>query len=366
MALLTSLFSMLDKCSVGGIADALGESEQSVTHGMQSSIAAVLGGMASKSQDPSTLGKMLDLAPKTSGDATWSQMAQGVSDPNSPLMSTGKRVLSSLFGGSVGSITNGLSAQSGLGPGVMSTLMAMAAPMVMTFLGKRVRDEGMTMSGLGSLLQSETPAIRSALPAGVNDLLWPRATTMPAASPVVAQTVETQRSSNRWLLPLILLALLPGLFWLFSHARRPVPVRVTHIIVTPPTTGTANRLAPDLGKIVKPKLPDSLELRFDTGSTKLKPESQAALNTFAGDLLADHQDVHIRVNGYTDNVGSAARNLQLSQKRADSVVAELVQKGISPNRLTAEGYGEQNPIADNATAEGRAMNRHVSVSAAQE
>jgi outer membrane protein OmpA-like peptidoglycan-associated protein len=365
MALLTSLFSMLDKRSVGGIAEALGESEQSVSHGMQSSIAAVLGGMASKSQDPNTLGKILDLAPKTSGDSIWSQMAHGVSDPNSPLMSIGKTVLSSLFGNSASAVTSGLNADSGLRSGAMSTLMTMAAPMVMSFLGKRVRDEGMTMSGLGSLLQRETPAIRSALPAGVNDLLWPGATTMPAASPVVAPTVETQRSSNRWIWPLVLLALIPGLFWLFSHARRPVPAPINPVQVTPAPTGAANRVAPDLGDIVKPKLPENVDLRFENGSTKLTPKSQELLNNIAADLTAN-PDVHIKVGGYTDNVGSAERNLQLSQKRANRVVADLVHKGISPNRLTADGYGDQNPIADNATAAGRALNRRVSVSATRE
>jgi outer membrane protein OmpA-like peptidoglycan-associated protein len=365
MALLTSLFSMLDQRNVGGIADALGESEQSVSRGMQSSIAAVLGGMASKSEDPNTLGKILDLAPKTSGDSIWSQMAHGVSDPNSPLMSIGKTVLSSLFGNSASAVTSGLNADSGLRSGAMSTLMTMAAPMVMSFLGKRVRDEGMTMSGLGSLLQRETPAIRSALPAGVNDLLWPRATTMPAASPAVAPTVETHRSSNRWIWPLVLLALIPGLFWLFSHARRPVPGPINPVQVTPAPTGAANRVAPDLGDIVKPKLPENVDLRFENGSTKLTPKSQELLNNIAGDLTA-YPDVHIKVGGYTDNVGSAERNLQLSQKRANCVVADLVHKGISPNRLTADGYGEQNPIADNATAAGRALNRRVSVSATRE
>ena len=365
MALLASLLSMLDQRNVGGIADALGEPEQSVSHGMQSSIAAVLGGMASKSQDPSTLGTMLDLAPKTSQDAIWSQMANAVSDPNSPLMSAGKTVLSSLFGSSASAVTSGLSAESGLRSGAMSTLMTMVAPMVMSFLGKRVRDEGMTMSGLGSLLQRETPAIRSALPAGVNDLLWPRATEMPPAPPVVAQTAETQSPSNRWIWPLILLALIPSLFWLFSHARRPVPAPINPVQVTPAPTGAANRVAPDLGDIVKPKLPENVDLRFDAGSTRLTPKSQELLNNIAADLTA-YPDVHIKVGGYTDNIGNAERNLKLSQERANRVVADLVHKGISPNRLTADGYGEQDPIADNATAAGRALNRRVSVSATRE
>jgi hypothetical protein len=82
---------------------------------------------------------------------------------------------------------------------VTSTLMAMAAPMVMSFLGKRVRDEGMSMSGLGSLLKEESGTIRSALPAGLSDLFWPRASVAATASPVVAQAVERERSSFSWL-----------------------------------------------------------------------------------------------------------------------------------------------------------------------
>lgn len=230
----------------------------------------------------------------------------------------------------------------------------------MSFLGKRVRDEGMTMSGLGSLLQRESATIRSALPAGLSDLFWPRASVASTASPVVAQAVERERSSFNWLPILALALLVPGLVWLFSHGHRTMPPQIT-----PPSTGTANRIAPDLGDIVKRKLPESVDLRFDTGSAKLRPESQEQLNNFAADLRT-YPDVRAKVGGYTDNVGGAERNLQLSQKRANSVVAELVRKGISPDRLTAEGYGQQDPIADNSTEEGRAMNRRVSVGVLQQ
>ena len=358
MSLLTSLFSILDKRNVAGIAAALGESEPSVVQSMQSSIAAVLGGMANKSSDPDSFKKLLDLAPKWPGEAIWSQMAEGASDPNSPLMSAGKSLLASLFGDAQSSITNALSAASGLRAGVLPTLMTMVAPMVMSFLDKRVHNEGMTMSGLASLLQSESPAIRDALPAGVRDVIWSRATSRPAASPVVTQVVERERSVTSWLVPLILLALIPCLWWLFSHARRPMPAQVIPVPAAPAPTGTANRAAP--GNIVKPTLTENVDLRFDTGSNKLKPESREQLSKIAADLLAN-PDVRLTVAGYTDNTGGAKQNLRLSQRRANSVVAQLVRQGISPNRLTAVGYGEQDPIANNSTATGRAMNRRVSV-----
>jgi hypothetical protein len=104
--------------------------------------------------------------------------------------------MSGLFGNSENAVTSALSAQSGLGPDVTSTLMAMAGPMVMSFIGGRVRAEGMTMSGLGSLLRRESATFRSALPTSLRDQFWPRAAT---DSPVVAQAVEREKPSTNWL-----------------------------------------------------------------------------------------------------------------------------------------------------------------------
>jgi OOP family OmpA-OmpF porin len=91
MSMYSSLVGMLDKSSLGGIASALGESEQSVSRGMESSIAAVLGGLAAKSEDPNSLRKILDFVPSTLGAVTGSQMASSVANPDSPLLSAGKR-----------------------------------------------------------------------------------------------------------------------------------------------------------------------------------------------------------------------------------------------------------------------------------
>jgi outer membrane protein OmpA-like peptidoglycan-associated protein len=105
-------------------------------------------------------------------------------------------------------------------------------------------------------------------------------------------------------------------------------------------------------------------LVFDTGSATLRPESQEQLNNIAA-ILAAYPNVSMKVGGYTDNVGGADRNLQLSRDRANTVVAELVRRGISPGRLGAEGYGEQYPVADNSTEQGRAQNRRVSMRVTQ-
>jgi outer membrane protein OmpA-like peptidoglycan-associated protein len=74
--------------------------------------------------------------------------------------------------------------------------------------------------------------------------------------------------------------------------------------------------------------------------------------------------VKIGIGGYTDNTdntGDAAANLRLSGERTDNVRADLVRLGIDPSRVSAEGYGAENPIADNSTAEGRQKNRRISL-----
>jgi len=97
---------------------------------------------------------------------------------------------------------------------------------------------------------------------------------------------------------------------------------------------------------------------FEFNSTHLTPPAQETLDTVET-ALAAQPELTVEIQGYTDSVGSPAYNLKLSQRRADAVKDYLVSKGLSASALTARGYGKDNPIADNRTAEGRAQNRRV-------
>jgi OOP family OmpA-OmpF porin len=88
-------------------------------------------------------------------------------------------------------------------------------------------------------------------------------------------------------------------------------------------------------------------------------ESYTVLNTTAASLKP-YPDLVIEVRGYTDSTGSAAYNLKLSQRRAESVMQYLLSHGVT-NQMTAKGYGKENPIADNKTQEGRLANRRVTL-----
>jgi OOP family OmpA-OmpF porin len=98
---------------------------------------------------------------------------------------------------------------------------------------------------------------------------------------------------------------------------------------------------------------------FDTGKSNIKPESTPTLKQIAATLKA-HPELKIEVQGHTDNVGKPDANLKLSQARAEAVKQALsTEYGVAAGQLTAKGYGDTKPSADNKTAEGRANNRRV-------
>lgn len=103
------------------------------------------------------------------------------------------------------------------------------------------------------------------------------------------------------------------------------------------------------------------EIFFSTGSAKLSKESRAALEKIAG-LLKKGDARPIRVRGHTDNVGDEAYNQQLSEQRASRVAEYLIENAeLNPDKMSYDGRGARDPVADNATSEGRAKNRRVEI-----
>jgi large repetitive protein len=113
-----------------------------------------------------------------------------------------------------------------------------------------------------------------------------------------------------------------------------------------------------LVKITDDKLEIIESVYFKTDRAVIEPRSFALLDNVAA-VLKTHDTLHIQVEGHTDSQGDDAYNKGLSQRRAEAVVAYLTKKGIAADRLIAMGFGEEQPIADNRTAQGRAQNRRV-------
>lgn len=104
----------------------------------------------------------------------------------------------------------------------------------------------------------------------------------------------------------------------------------------------------------------ALYINFDTGKADIKPESMPIIEQIAS-LLDDNPSLKVSIEGHTDNIGSQDSNKILSEKRTRSVVNELISRGIEQTRLSAVGWGQEKPLTDNRTEEGRAKNRRVEI-----
>jgi OmpA-OmpF porin, OOP family len=104
----------------------------------------------------------------------------------------------------------------------------------------------------------------------------------------------------------------------------------------------------------------ALYINFATGKSDIKPESQVIIDQIA-EMLVANPDLKVSIEGHTDNVGVPASNQTLSVNRANSVVVAITAKGIDKSRLSAKGWGQSKPIADNTSEDGKALNRRVEI-----
>jgi outer membrane protein OmpA-like peptidoglycan-associated protein len=276
-------------------------------------------------------------------------------------------------------------------------LASIAAPLLMTALGRLVRSDRLTQGQLGSILVYESAGIQNLLPAEMQ-YRFERPAPAEASSdlnsrPLSISTLPEPRPSLRaWLWILGVLLLVPLLLWLFNREHVRQVSQATQAATERSRLGAA-----DLGEFVVRTLPGNVDLNipqlgvesrllafigdpsknvdevtwfdfdrvlFNTDSAQLRPESQEQLRNIAA-ILTAYPDVHIKIGGYTDNTGDSQSNLKLSHDRADGVVAELIRLGIEPDRLESQGYGDEHAVADNSTEEGRAGNWRISKHVAQ-
>jgi OmpA-OmpF porin, OOP family len=389
----SSFATPLPASAIQSIASHLGTSERSILDGVQSSIATVVSGLSQKSGDRGFLSQVLQTASATPENAVTSALSSGsLTNPTSSFMTGSAQFLSSIFGNKLAAISEALRSQTGLRSTAVSALLALGGQTVLGFLGSKVREGSINASTLPAFLAKESDALQGVLPAGFHTV----GTHKVDVNPVVAQSVqvEERRSILPWLLGLLAAAILLG--WLWTRSHQPVPAPVAGTQATPPSpvaSTITSSTGTDLGALVDAKVCDGTMLRvpergvegklltfiqdpastpnktswfdfdrllFNTDSASLEPQSADQLNSIAGVLKACPA-VHLTIGGYTDNTGDPANNLKLSQERANSVVAQLVTMGIASDRMVAKGYGDEHPVGDNATAEGRALNRRISM-----
>jgi OmpA-OmpF porin, OOP family len=131
-------------------------------------------------------------------------------------------------------------------------------------------------------------------------------------------------------------------------------------LVAKPAPAPAKPAAKPAPAVTQSKITLQADTLYDFDKATLKPEGKATLDKIARDLSKIKLEVIIAV-GNTDSVGTDAYNMALGQRRAQSVKAYLTSKGVDGSRIYTESKGESNPVASNATAEGRAKNRRTDI-----
>ena len=124
------------------------------------------------------------------------------------------------------------------------------------------------------------------------------------------------------------------------------------------TRGTGVAVTQTADNQLKLEIPS--DISFDTGRSDIKPELRPILDQFASGLT-NQPNTEVRIVGHTDNVGSDTINEPLSRQRAQAARDYLTSRGVNAGRIVIEGRGEREPIATNATADGRARNRRVEI-----
>ena len=401
-SMLESILGMVTPDMNQALASRLGESATGVQSGLSAATATTLSGLADKASDSGFLSQITGLLGGGTGQNILASLPSiASSGPTGTVSDVINRFLPMVFGTQQGQAASAITQFAGLGSGSGLGLLKMAAPLVLGYFAKMHSAGSLTTSSLANALRAEAPNLKTYLPPSATGAASPA----PARAAFgTAPVVVAERTTPRWLVPLAIAgALLLGLLAIRS-LMNPAPAVRTAATVTNEAANTvraaattATNTAPaawaSLGDPMKVKLPDGTEINapsrgvearlvsylndssapvsdttwfdfdrllFDTGSATLQPASQEQLTNIA-EILKAYPQVKIRIGGYTDNTGDPAANLQLSQQRADNVMAQLTQLGVDPSRMSAKGYGQDDAVADNSTEEGRQKNRRISL-----
>jgi OOP family OmpA-OmpF porin len=401
--LLNQVASEFGGDALNRIAAMIGESPGKIRMALSDLLPALLGGLANKAQTREGAHELLDVIHRDRLDTEqYEHVADAIRAPNAlgNLINTGEALLDTVLPGKSGAVSNWVASHTGINPASSKSLMSMVLPLVLGLIGRRVGGGG--ESSLTSLLGKPLSFLQEA-PAGLAGVLGMGGA---AARTGLFETGQRGRHHaavgqepwRKWLLPLLLLLGLVALLAYLMSRRAPTPPPATAPMTgTPapavpappepavprtdlgafmdrelpngatlhiPANGVENRLLDfieDRNEAVSPTTWFSLDrLEFETNASTLRLSSQEQLNNIA-EIMRAYPQIKVKFGGYTDNTGNPQQNLQLSRERASSAMNQVVALGIDASRLAAEGYGDQYPVADNATAEGRQRNRRVDI-----
>lgn len=400
------------------VAPVIGLNGDIAGRGLNDMIGQYLGALVQQSGDRDAMANIADMANAVARDSSGITDIKGLlagGIPSSMAMLSGNRLMGSLFGVWQASIVHKVAAALGIKPEASSSLFNLAAPLVLSAISKRLGGGALTGAALAGLLGQEQGALLGGLGTAVAGIgssakaAAPAASVARAAAAPAAPAPAAYAGRDNGLFTSFLWLLLPLAFigWLGWQkmneppAEPPAPTAAAESTATPapaaapePAATPAPAAAPAAPSMARVALAGGTEiegaadgveikivnfindpnatidkttwfnfdrLTFETGSATLTSESKAQIDNIVA-ILNAYPAVKIKIGGYTDNTGDPQNNLDLSGKRATKVMEAIVAAGISADRVEAEGYGDQFPVADNETDEGRAQNRRTAVS----
>ncbi len=403
-SILDGVLSMVTPEMKQALASRLGESPTAVQSGLGTAVAATLGGLVGKAGDSSFLNQIISLVSGSSGQGILSNLpsiaSTGTTSGMSDIVS---RFLPMVFGGQQNQVTSLMTHRAGISPSAASSLLQTAVPLILGFFAKMHASSSLNTSSLANMLTAEGPNLQKFLPTGFLSNFSSAAAGVSSRVVAAEHRAENKVKGMNWM---AVLGVLVALFivWFVYRALEGSKTSTTAAVASnvvgnaasnaaTTASNAANAAWASLGSFFKTTLPDGTELNipqygvenkligfiqdnskpvdtttwfdfdrllFDTGSATMQPASDEQLLNIA-EIMKAYPKVKIKIGGYTDNTGDNAANQKLSEDRANNVMAELEKLGVAPDRLEAQGYGEDHPVADNSTEEGKQKNRRISL-----
>jgi len=378
----------------------LNENESNMGKAIGAALPSLMGVLADKGSSESGAGELMDMISSGGFDGSMldnlGDMLGGGATNNAGLdnmLQQGGNILGSLLGGNK---QNGLIEMianfAGIGKSSTGSLLKMAAPLLLSTVGKQVMKNGLNVGDLMKLLSGQTDFVKSAMPAGLGGvgkllgLSGPLGDLGADAREAVSDVRETATAatnkSRNWLPYLLLAVLAVAAIWWFTRGGGEEAVEEGVAKTGQMAEDAAEKtkeMASDVASEVQAaagsvgaKLQNWLKsgtgegvfefqhATFETGSSDINPQLESEIKTLAA-IMKENSSMTVEIAGHTDNTGDAANNKELSMLRAQKIKAMLAAEGVEKSRIEANGYGQEKPLASNDTEEGREKNRRVEV-----
>ena len=325
--LLAGLRGLLTPDLIGKAASLLGESEPEVSKGMSAVFPVLLGSLANRASEPAFASTLFNLVRDPANDGSLLGNISNLFSPgaaSSPMMALGGKLLSTLFGSNLTSLSGSLAGYSGVKPSSASSMLSLAAPLVLSMLGKTVKSGNLNVGSLANLLTAQKSTYTAALPGPLSRLeSFLAAPAAPSHAAPPPPPPAPKSSIWRWLLPLLIVL---GLLWMLSRCMGGREETTT--MAPAPTTAPAVEPAP----LPAPAALPLATFYFEVDQSDLPVAREGSLESVIDYLKANPYAV-ATVSGYHDPTGDAAHNEELAKNRATTVRDAMMAAGVPESQI---------------------------------